>query len=275
MKLEYLKILFGGVCWITTATLIIYWLYNYSLNEDLITVNYKKFNEEGSDYYPDLSLCFTNIFFNKKLQELGFNNTSYDNFLRGYGYDPEISNVTIEDVSFRMSDFITMYWIQWRNGTEETFSCSGNCSSLMTSTFSFFSIDRFFTCYILKTPQYKDLEGYQVMLDHQLFRETQYKRPDYEFMTLIHYPNQIMLSKKSAKFNWLLRKDNKNYVMRYTVTDVEVMKRRNKVDDRCDMNWQNHDRNLILQHAKSIGCMPSYQKSSVNIKCDINRHFRH
>ena len=255
-----------------TATLIIYWLYHYSLNEDLITVNYKTFYEDQSDHFPDLSLCFSSMFFGKQLEEFGLNVTSYNNFVNGKYFDDYIKNVNIQNISFQMSDYIEKIWIRWKNGSETTVACTNDCTNILTSTFSLFTIGRFYNCYELEIPPYKDIEVYEVLLSQELFKASQYQRPEYEFLTLIHYPNQILLSKKSAKFNWPVRKNNISYEMVFKVTDVEIMEQRNKLGYPCDLNWKHHDQNLVLRHATSIGCMPPYQKTNGQIRTCSTSH---
>ena len=266
------KNIFGGICWVIAATLIIYWLYHYSLNEDLITLKYKAFYEDKSAPFPDLSLCFSNTFFGTKLEEFGMNVTSYNNFLAGKYFDGHIKNITIQNIAFQMSDYIEGYWFRLKNGSETEVVCMENCTNLMTSTFSLFAVNIFYTCYVLEIPPYKDIETYEVSLSQELFNATQYQRPDYEFMTLIHYPNQIMLSKQSAKFTFPRRRNNLTYEMNFAITDVEVVKQRNKAGHPCDLDWKNHDRNLILRHATSTGCMPPYHEPNEKIRTCSSSH---
>ena len=155
MNWKLVKMFFGGICWVMTATLIIYWLYHYSLNEDVITVNYKTFYEDKSDPFPDLSLCFSNSFFTKKLQEFGLNVTSYNNFLEGKYFDHTIKDILVQNISFPMSKYIEKYFFRWKNGSSVTALCANNCTNLMSSTFSLFTSGIFYTCYVLEKFEYK------------------------------------------------------------------------------------------------------------------------
>ena len=60
-----LSLVFHGVCWIATTSVVSYWIYIFSLNEDLCVVDYKKYYQEKTDHYPVLSLCFENPFSSK------------------------------------------------------------------------------------------------------------------------------------------------------------------------------------------------------------------
>ena len=72
-------LLFHVICWTATATLISYWLYNFNLNEDLSSVEFKKYYKSKSDVFPVLSLCLRNPFSKKNLRltSAGINETSY------------------------------------------------------------------------------------------------------------------------------------------------------------------------------------------------------
>ena len=76
---------FHVICWTVTLAVISYWLYIFSLNEDLSIVDYKKYYQSKSDVFPVLSLCLRNPFSKKNLRMTGagINETSYLHFLEG------------------------------------------------------------------------------------------------------------------------------------------------------------------------------------------------
>ena len=47
----------------------IYWCYKFWKDEDLCIVDYKHFDDSDDDVYPMLSLCFSNVIIESKLQE--------------------------------------------------------------------------------------------------------------------------------------------------------------------------------------------------------------
>ena len=102
--------IFNGLCWIATTTVVVYWIYEFSLNEDLCVVDYKKFYEDGSDPYPVLSMCFADPFVSSKLEGIGagLNKKLYSMFLGGDHF-----NTQMMDIDYN-NNFVTEYYITWK-----------------------------------------------------------------------------------------------------------------------------------------------------------------
>ena len=59
---------FNFVCWVATISLVSYWIFVYTLDEDLCIVDYKKYFESESDEFPVLSICLKNQISEEKLK---------------------------------------------------------------------------------------------------------------------------------------------------------------------------------------------------------------
>ena len=53
---------FRVICWTTTSVLLGYWIYLYSLDEDICLVDYKEYYDIPEYTFPVLSLCIKNPF---------------------------------------------------------------------------------------------------------------------------------------------------------------------------------------------------------------------
>ena len=102
-----------------TISLSSYWTYQYFLNEDLISIEYKKYYTKEDDVYPILSLCITNPISEKKLKELNasFNASSYLKFLSGEIFEPSFLQIDYHSVIKDMKDYIEEDFIRYRNGS--------------------------------------------------------------------------------------------------------------------------------------------------------------
>ena len=62
LKVTYFIVTFRILCWIITCALLGYWMYLYSLDEDISLVEYTKYYDKPDDTFPLLSPCIKNPF---------------------------------------------------------------------------------------------------------------------------------------------------------------------------------------------------------------------
>lgn len=262
---------FDGICWSTTVTVIFYWIYIFSQNEDLCIVDYKKYYQDKTDVFPVLSLCFRNPFSNKKLgmSSAGINDTSYLEFLEGKYFSPEMLAIDYKNITMDMSEYLVRYWVNWRNGSYETKSLENkNDKKIFISTYAGFRLDghyKFYNCYGMQMPSDKQMSAFYVQLRNTIFPSST-GPTSYDFFTLLHYPNQLLISMKSVKYTWPKHQTNNTYETKFTINLVEVIRRRNKDNRPCDEEWGNHDDNLLVKHTNNAGCRAPYQDPSVTIR---------
>ena len=93
--MKYLNLTFQILCWMTTASVIVFWLYKFSLNQDYSVIEYKKYHEDESDVYPMLSLWFKNPFDSDKIatDDTQINATSYLEFINGQYFAPKMLDI--------------------------------------------------------------------------------------------------------------------------------------------------------------------------------------
>ena len=114
---EIFTYFFYILCVVVTLSLTIYWCYEFSLNEDLSVIRYKKFFQTNKDIYPTFSLCFNNPFLENHLEEYGINKTTYSAFLAGEIFSSELMNINYSYVTINIIDYIKGYKIYFENAT--------------------------------------------------------------------------------------------------------------------------------------------------------------
>ena len=86
---------FRALCIAIATSLIIYFIYLYSLNEDLCSIDYKVYHDNKQDVYPTLSLCFINSFSDveRNIQDNNISAKEYLEFLKGNHFDTKMLKV--------------------------------------------------------------------------------------------------------------------------------------------------------------------------------------
>ena len=104
-KWELLVYIFNCLCIGSTAGLIAFWIYKFTLNEDLSFVEYKEYNSDTDDYYPSLSLCFRNPFVNYKRTYMnGSERLRLEAYLLGNEEGTEMSYDNYNKLTFDLTD---------------------------------------------------------------------------------------------------------------------------------------------------------------------------
>ena len=119
MKNSIFLAFFRTFCWCATISMVIYWIYIYNLNEDLCTVEYKRFYEKEEDVLPSLSICLKIPFLEKKLKNINpaLSATTYFQFLQGNMFYPEWLKIEYHAILKDPNNYLTEDWISFRNGT--------------------------------------------------------------------------------------------------------------------------------------------------------------
>ena len=258
---------FQVICWIATFTMVSYWIYAFNLNEDLCLVDYKKYYETDSDMHPMLSLCLRNPVSEEKLkrQAHGINMTTYLRFLEGNYFAPEMLNVSYENVTIDLNEFEVKGHIFYRNGTELSPDLISDRKKFQFS-FAGHWFKMFYNCYTLQVPHDQQIESFWVTLKTNT--STFLNRGlGYDTITFMHYPNQLLLdTTKHMKYVWPKRNYTDNFIMRFFVGGMEVMKRRNKAYNHCDNSGKNYDKTRVDDRIRKVGCRAPYHPFSPSVR---------
>ena len=266
------------ICWIATVSFSIFWIYEYSLNEDLVSIDFKNYHESKTDVSPMLSFCLLNPFSDKKLRMITpeINSSTYLKFLRGEELNSTWLDIGYQSIIKNVSEYVERDRIRFRNGSliyihpddphyndSETHKYKGFNESLgrYRSIALFFNY-RFYNCYGLSIPQDKELQDIMFRVKSSVF-PSGIRQQMHSLMTIIHYPDQMLYSMHTSKYSWpKTREKRESYIMRFKISTVEVVRRRQKQNFQCNENWKNFDNEVLKSHVKSAGCQPIYLSSS-------------
>lgn len=162
---------FTVLCWASTISIMLYWIYLFSLNEDLTVLDYKTYYYDESSAYPILSLCFKNPFNKTKLEQRSkrIDAESYLEFLEGNNYSSEMWGHDFKEIPFDISEHIVSYWIEWRNGSSKLFSPASHNVTLFSPTLSGFWRQGFYHCYGMLTSNDVQMQKFSVLIKNEIF----------------------------------------------------------------------------------------------------------
>ena len=268
--------IFEVICWIATISFCIFWIYKYTLNEDLCSIEFKSFYEERKDAFPKLSICLANPFSDSKFKnhQSKIDQSSYLKFLHGEEFNASWLSIDYQSLIKNISDYVEQNGVGFRNGSRLYFHPgyigTGYYKShpdYQTNLGKVYSIPvfewkRFYNCYGLSIPHDKNIQFFIFRVNSSIF-PSGFRAQKYSLMTLIHYPNQMLYSSNTIKYAWPQdRQKQESYIMRFKLSKVEVLRRRNKERLPCIENWEGYDDLVINNHINSIGCKPVYLNSS-------------
>ena len=124
------------------------------------------------------------------------------------------------------SNYVTEYWIKWRNGRSETFSNNDTTQFFIPSYSGFYS-NVFYSCNSLQIPHQKNISAFFVLLENSVYPSGQ-RYGNYDTLVLIHAANQLLISGESMMTDFPERKKNYTYSMNFLIRGVEKIRRRNK-----------------------------------------------
>ena len=113
MTFQIFKIAFTSGCVIASLAFVIKLIYEYSLNKDTSSLEFKAFHSDENAVYPSISLCFSESIW-KNIAE--FNDTKYSEFLSGCytsddgdcggTWDASFANVDYDNVTKNLVDYV-------------------------------------------------------------------------------------------------------------------------------------------------------------------------
>ena len=265
MKIFSAKILiriFNIICLAVAVVLIIYWMYEFSLNKDVSSIDYKRYHESDDDQYPLLSLCFINFLSAKKLEQQNprTNKSEYLNFIRGNYFEAQLLEIDFQNVSKNISNYIIGYYLIKEDGRKEYHGDK----NLFDLSFVGKWWDKFITCYSLSPPQNSQFRIISILLNNAIFPQRR-RNPEKGMFSVFHYPNQIILPGNPMKMSWPERERYHKFIMRYDVDNVAKIRRRNKPQQPCDTNWKNYDNAIIENNLKFVGCRLPFQNVHIRL----------
>jgi hypothetical protein len=249
---------FNFLCISLTFGLIVFWIYKFTLNEDLSIVEYQEYQKNVNDDFPLLSLCFRNPFVDDKGARMNETTRRHlEKYLLGTVESTEITHGEYSKMTFELKDFVKRYYILWRTGSSESFLPSDYQWKNVSKSFSGFWMGKFFKCFSLEYPS-KFATTFSVEIENSVFPDGVRPRI-YDFIAIFHYPNQILRTSHFSKYIWnnVRTQNGSIYESVFIADNVEIVQRRK----RCSQNWANHDAEVMEHFVQKVGCTPPYYVS--------------
>ena len=262
---------FKFLCIIATVIMVGYWIHKYRLNKDFTVVEYKPMEAVKDVIYPAPSICFDEPFIKggtlKTLSKKQFKRFKgwYIRYLKGYvkhkTYPIDTRNISYNEVTPDLSEFILKLRILWKphweNRSDDTCSDFERCKYFTYKNHYNGFTDRDFTkCFTIEIePQYaSNMIDFTVIFSPKL--ESVLKQVRHVYVGLFR-PNQYLRQRGGVKLvlrNASLYKEGELFQM----TSVEILRRRNKHNNRCLTDWKEYDEFVYKRYLESVGCRPPY-----------------
>ena len=274
-KSKVFKYCYTIACISTAFGMTVLWICRYSLDEDSVKIDLKQFQFlEGQ--YPMISVCLVDPFIESKIKE--YNDTlsgeKYRQFLMGERFSIQTRNISFEDVTLNLADFYIGDEVYFRNGSYKQGESPNFIHEIPRVTYTGFYGLYFFKCYGIKSKSSSwshetDFYGATFSFNASLFPNGIRPHSEDSIIIFLHMQNQWLLAGNYGKYSWPKRTEKKEYTMSFTLTNFEILKRRNKWNDPCQPDDSSFDQNILEDHLNTVGCRAPYQKTKKNLSiCD-------
>ena len=240
---------------------VIWCCYEYSKNEDMCEVSFKRFLEESDYLYPDLTMMIPNQLNETKLKTIfgkEMNSSYFLGLLDGSYWDDRALDIELSDVSRSLDDYMISHCILPSFYEPCTKMEEINMIRELGSEFHTFRL-----------PIDKKTAIATFQFSTSVFKNGKHPKQS-DLLVAFQYPNRVYRAQGSLFIvNWPLPDGKiKNNRVLFELKDMEVLKRRNKRGDECT-EVMDYDAKLKENVYQEVGCRPFYISSSnVEKVCD-------
>ena len=266
---------FKVVCTLATVFMIGFWILKYQKNEDVSVIEYKEIDEFESFVLPEVSICLLSPFLAHKLMEIDRNTSvcNYVKYLRGSQTVAEsYQKIAFYNVTLDLFEHLTHYNIRMRdeNKTKPYLLCPTRqkCPFVkFKNSFNGFWMDAFYRCFGVEikkhfTKKIKELDLYfnSLSLANSLTEIQESIGLQTVVSVTFNYPQQMLKASEVRKNIWNQPNENRVYTQ-FKITSMEVLKRRNKRNAPCLLDWMHFDDVVLKKHLEGVGCRAPYLNS--------------
>ena len=253
------------LCLLATCCLSIYAISRFIHNEDVTLVKFTKFQSSADAIYPSISFCLLPPFLEERFYIYGdenINMTSYQRFLKGEIWNENMLDVDYDNVTVSFSDNLLGAYLVSHNYSTEIYRPDHYVS--------FRSGRR--KCFTINAPilRQEALFYFQFYVKNDLFPNGG-RSASNRIFTYFHYPGQRFTAYYTIKYNWNDRKNtSNNYIMHFSVRNIDVVSRRNIRQEPCLEEWKKFDQYVMDQTIKQAKCRPPHWPSTLNTSLCLN-----
>ena len=268
---------FKVCCTLATIFMVGFWILKFQKNEDVSVFEYKEINEFEDLVYPEVSLCLMNPFLIDKIKEID-NNASlnkYVEYLKGIQSIDEIyQEIDFNNVTLDLFEYLTHYHIQMIDGNEsKMYDISRNCLGKkkcplvkFKNNFNGFWRGTFFRCFGAEIEKQFATKIKQLALIFKdslaspIIKIQEANALQGVVSVKFNYPQQMLKGSEVLKYIWKKPNESRVHNM-FQITSMEVLKRRNKENSPCLLDWMHFDDTVLKKHLKEVGCSAPYLNS--------------
>ena len=278
------------ICVTAAISTMIWQLSNYLSGQDSTIVEFREFNKDEIDVYPNIAICFSKYFDKEKLIEIGqevavspdeLNRAKYNLFLYGeekkekinYHWKEKMLDIDFDKVSRDFQKFIVKYELK-TDEFEDIVLYDKKNKTTSLKDLPEFQVKSIFgnKCFSLNFPfkRGQKLTQASVVMLPDIFPSksrpsTKVRDPigDDMFSVVLHYPKQLLRKISTQQMNWPDRSQypNKAYLMEFNIRNTEVIEKRNKYDMPCADGIPDFDDEITGWIIHSTGCKPQFWNS--------------
>ena len=267
---------FQITCYLATFALFCFCFYIFCKNDDLIEVSFKQYNEDSMSTYPSATICFLNPVKEDILQKHGegINKSSYVSYLQGLHWDERMLNISNEEVTINLQDYVVSATAHYNEDPDEYHEATLESFKVSEITTHY----GFLKCLTYDMPKH---EKEKMMYAAITIRTNIFPngiRPQFYNMAMIfHSRNKLFRPWIAMKYDWPQRssKSSNHYKMAFEFKSLEVLRRRNKMQARCN-DGDNYDEEFQAKLMQKVGCSPPYWIPQQNMtQCKSKQDMKH
>jgi hypothetical protein len=265
---------FKAICVLTATFLVLYWFAQFMKNEDVSIIRYEPLEDMEEVVHPEFSICFYLPILDVKLREVG-GNVSLEEYAKYlYGISNATDNyrhIGFNDVTLDLFEHLAGVQIFWRSTNATNCTDNENCPFVrMKNNFNGLWFKQIYKCFGVEVQKEyaKEVKSIVVIFKPSLRNalsqiQTSALTETSTFVTF-NYPQQILKFSEAIQYIWPTGVSDKN-MDGFIITSIEVLKRRNKHNERCLEDWKHFDDLVLNKHLKTVGCSAPYQKTHLPI----------
>ena len=288
-------------CVLTTLGLVSWCYFEYSLNEDATQIHNREFHKTPDDIYPSTTICLNSPFKEEKLKEFDPDLTTqkFRQFLMGYPpweYNEETQtldygvwnkswiDIDYDYVTYQLTDLISSVSVKFLHNHQNidrlSFLVQNNSLTMASekSGVDYADITEmkasvsarapYYKCFTFDVPFIRGANVYymDININASIFPSGEIRPRDDDFVITFGYPHQLIQTVwKNAVFYEKKVSASSCYSLETTIGSMEVLHSRDKLEDRCNRNWQNQDEDDLKSIMTRIGCNPKYWEMETNL----------
>ena len=255
-----------------------FWFYKFKIEDrDIGVVDYVSFDEAKDVEHPNLAICFSHFILAKKLVETYPNITpsNYFQYVKGDIFEEQFLKVDYEKVTLDLKTYFIKGEIMDSDGNYIRINSSDlNHKNIFNGFYKDNLLKKCFTSTVKQSKLIHNIQEFHLTYDkYKIFDELGIPRnKTLRIYSNIFYPGQFLLEVNRMRVH---RLHSKTGGMNAFIKSIEMLRRRNSHNRKCEENGDFYDNMVIQQHVRSVGCrapyLPKYKSAPI---CSISEDIK-